>query len=61
MPDVAATAAYYLDFGLAPVGETSAGGRRFATRDGGEQLRITYAPPRWLLSMGVGELDRDDL
>jgi catechol 2,3-dioxygenase-like lactoylglutathione lyase family enzyme len=61
VPDVAATAAYYRDFGLAPVGETSAGGRRFTTRDGGEQLRIVYAPRRRLLSVGVGAQDRDDL
>lgn len=61
VPDVAATAEYYADFGLTPVGETSAGVRCFATRDGGEQLRITHAPSRRLLGIGVGALDRDDL
>jgi len=61
VPNVAATAEYYRDFGLTPVGETSDGSRRFATRDGGEQLRITYAPRRQLLSMGVGARDRDDI
>jgi len=61
VPNVAATAEYYRDFGLTPVGETSDGGRRFATRDGGEQLLISYAPRRQLLSMGVGARDRDDL
>ena len=58
VPNVAATAEYYRDFGLTPVGETSDGGHRFATRDGGEQLLITYAPRRQLLSMGVGAHDQ---
>ena len=35
VPDVAPVAAYYEEFGLAPLGDS-----RFATADGGEQLRI---------------------
>jgi hypothetical protein len=45
VPNVKETAAYYEEFGLAPVGE----GTRFATRDGGEQLTIVEAPARRLV------------
>jgi len=48
--------AFYRDFGL---DETSAG--RFATADGGEQLRLTEAPRRNLLAFEVGVDDADDL
>jgi catechol 2,3-dioxygenase-like lactoylglutathione lyase family enzyme len=56
VPDVAATAAYYEEFGLAPLG-----GGRFATADGGEQLRLVHAPHRRLLELGIGADDADDL
>ena len=39
VPDVAEAAAYYAEFGLEQVTPN-----RFATQDGGEQLRLEYAP-----------------
>jgi catechol 2,3-dioxygenase-like lactoylglutathione lyase family enzyme len=56
VPDVAATAAFYRDFGLA---ETAPG--VLATRDGGEQLRLVSAPRRRLVAVGVGADDADDV
>jgi catechol 2,3-dioxygenase-like lactoylglutathione lyase family enzyme len=56
VPDVETTAAYYRDFGL-----TELGGNRFATADGGEQLRIASAPQRRLLQLGIGVHNTDDL
>jgi catechol 2,3-dioxygenase-like lactoylglutathione lyase family enzyme len=56
VPDVASTAAYYEEFGLTP-----SGAGRFATADGGEQLRLVPAPQRRLLELGVGADDPDDL
>ena len=56
VPDVEATAGYYRDFGL-----TELGGKRFATADGGEQLRIASAPQRRLLQLGIGVHNTDDL
>ncbi len=55
-PNVAQTAAYYADFGLAP----EAGGW-FSTRDAGRQLQILPAPTRRLLDLRVGVDDADDL
>lgn len=56
VPNVEETARYYADFGLTPVG-----GHRFATTDGGEQLRLVETATRRLLSMTVGADDPDDL
>lgn len=56
VPDVAAAAAYYEDFGLTPTG-----GGRFATSDGGEQLALVPSPHRRLLQLGVGVENADDL
>ena len=56
VPDVEATGAFYRDFGLADLG-----GGRFATRDGGEQLRLRTAPLRRCLELGLGVDDPDDL
>jgi catechol 2,3-dioxygenase-like lactoylglutathione lyase family enzyme len=56
VPNVAETAAYYADFGLAP----EAGGW-FSTRDAGRQLQILPAPTRRLLGLRVGVDDVDDL
>lgn len=56
VPDVAATAAYYAEFGLTPTG-----GDTFATADGGEQLRLVYTPIRRLVDLGVGVDDPDDI
>ncbi|MBM3673947.1 MAG: dioxygenase [Actinobacteria bacterium] len=56
VPDVAATAAFYRDFGLVETEPAT-----FATRDGGEQLRLAPAPRRRLLELGLGAHDADDL
>jgi catechol 2,3-dioxygenase-like lactoylglutathione lyase family enzyme len=58
VPDVEATASYYREFGLTPGAGPA---HRFHTADGGEQLRITHAPRRRLLELGVGADDPDDL
>ncbi|MFC6880805.1 MULTISPECIES: VOC family protein [Actinomadura] len=56
VPDPAATASYYTEFGLAPDGDGW-----FATRDGGRQLRIVHAPTRRLVEVRIGVDDPDDL
>ncbi|NUS09598.1 MAG: dioxygenase [Nonomuraea sp.] len=56
VPNVAETAAYYTDFGLA----ADADGW-FATRDAGRQLRIVQAPSRRLVEVRVGADTLDDL
>lgn len=56
VPDVPSVATFYRDFGLE---ETASGG--FATRDGGEQLRLVPAPHRRLVELGIGADDPDDL
>ena len=56
VPDVEVTAAYYADFGL-----TRLGRGRFATTDGGEQLKIVHAGRRRLDELVVGAEDSDDL
>ncbi|MFF8512846.1 VOC family protein [Streptomyces sp. NPDC015492] len=56
VPQVDATVAYYTDFGL-----TALGDGRFATADGGEQLRIVHSAHRRLEGMVVGADDTDDL
>lgn len=60
--DVAAAAAYYTDFGLQPITSPADGeAHRFATLDGGEQLRLIAAPRRRLTELGIGVDDPDDL
>ena len=61
VPDLDATADYYAEFGLMPSPEPSSRERGFHTTDGGEQLRLTSAPRRRLLQLGVGVDDPDDL
>jgi catechol 2,3-dioxygenase-like lactoylglutathione lyase family enzyme len=56
VPDVAATAAYYEEFGLRPLGNG-----RFATVDGGEQLRLVASPRRRAFELGIGADDADDV
>lgn len=56
VPDTAASAAFFDDFGL-----TDAGNGHLATRDGGDQLQLVSAPHRSLLRIGIGTDDRDDL
>jgi catechol 2,3-dioxygenase-like lactoylglutathione lyase family enzyme len=56
VPDVAAVSSYYDEFGL----EQIAPGR-FASQDGGEQLRLQYARSRQLLGVEIGVDDDDDV
>jgi catechol 2,3-dioxygenase-like lactoylglutathione lyase family enzyme len=56
VPNVPETLAYYTEFGLDHRGDG-----RFATQDGGEQLRIVAAPSRRLVALGIGVDDADDL
>ncbi|AQZ62537.1 2,3-dihydroxybiphenyl 1,2-dioxygenase [[Actinomadura] parvosata subsp. kistnae] len=56
VPNLAATARFYADFGLTPVGRGT-----FATAGGGEQLTLVTAPHRRLLELGVGVEHEDDL
>jgi catechol-2,3-dioxygenase len=56
VPDVAAAAQYYQDFGLSPLGEG-----RFATVHGGHQLTLTQAPLRRLLELRIRADSREDL
>ncbi len=56
VPDVAASSAFFTDFGLTATGEG-----RLATRDGGDQLELVTSAHRRLHRLGVGASDRDDL
>jgi catechol 2,3-dioxygenase-like lactoylglutathione lyase family enzyme len=56
VPALEPVARYYEEFGLTPLG---AG--RFATADGGEQLRLVATPTRRLVELGIGVDDADDL
>jgi catechol 2,3-dioxygenase-like lactoylglutathione lyase family enzyme len=56
VPNVAETATYYEEFGLTRLDDN-----RFATVDGGEQLRIVPSPRRRLLELGIGVADPDDI
>jgi catechol 2,3-dioxygenase-like lactoylglutathione lyase family enzyme len=56
VPNVAQTAAYYREFGLA----TDSGGW-FRTRDAGRQLRLVHSPTRRLVELCVGADHRDDI
>ena len=56
VPNVSETIDYYREFGLTHRGEGT-----FATRNGGDQLRIIHAPTRRLVELGVAAEDRDDI
>ena len=56
VPDVAACSDFYAEFGLVPLGDG-----RFATQDGGEQLKLTHGERRMLTELGVGVDDQEDL
>jgi catechol 2,3-dioxygenase-like lactoylglutathione lyase family enzyme len=56
VPNVADTGDYYEEFGLSRLDEN-----RFATVDGGEQLRLIPSPRRHLIELGIGVADPDDL
>lgn len=56
VPNVDATCEFYRDFNLS---ETSPG--HFASADGGEQLRIEYAPVRRVLELSIGAEHPDDI
>jgi catechol 2,3-dioxygenase-like lactoylglutathione lyase family enzyme len=62
VPDVAATAAYYTEFGLTPAAANGGAQKaRFSTQDGGDQLTIQHSDLRRLIELGVGVDDADDL
>jgi catechol 2,3-dioxygenase-like lactoylglutathione lyase family enzyme len=69
VPNVAETATYYEEFGLTRLEDSAGpGGRppgtpqaRFATVDGGEQLRFVPSPRRRVVELGIGVDDPDDL
>ena len=56
VPNVAETAAYYEEFGLTRLDD-----HRFATVDGGQQLRLVASARRRLVELGIGVSDPDDL
>jgi catechol-2,3-dioxygenase len=56
VPDIQQATGFYADFGLHDLG---AG--RFATADGGEQLRLVERAQRGLVEIGIGCDDLDDL
>ena len=56
VPNITETASYYQDFGLTPLGAN-----RFATTDGGEQLRVVHAPRRQVVEIIIGAEDQDDI
>jgi catechol 2,3-dioxygenase-like lactoylglutathione lyase family enzyme len=64
VPDVAASAAFFAAFGLGETtraGATDASVRRFATRDGGEQLVLQRSARRCVRAISVEADDADDL
>jgi catechol 2,3-dioxygenase-like lactoylglutathione lyase family enzyme len=62
VPNVHETVEYYTEFGLTPLdGPADTREHLFATRDGGQQLRIVQSPVRRLLTLGIGADDHDDL
>jgi catechol 2,3-dioxygenase-like lactoylglutathione lyase family enzyme len=56
VPDVDTTAAFYREFGL-----TETKPAVFSTPDGGDQLRLVYAPVRRLIEVSIGAEDPDDI
>ncbi|MCF7549960.1 VOC family protein [Pseudonocardia sp. WMMC193] len=56
VPDVAATAVYYTDFGLTPEADGW-----LSSTDGGRQLRIVHAPTRRLVEVSIGADHLDDV
>jgi catechol 2,3-dioxygenase-like lactoylglutathione lyase family enzyme len=56
VPNVSETINYYSEFGLTHRGEGI-----FATRNGGDQLRIIHAPTRRLVELSVAAEDQDDI
>jgi catechol 2,3-dioxygenase-like lactoylglutathione lyase family enzyme len=56
VPNVAETIGYYTEFGL-----SHCGAGLFATRHGGNQLEIVYAPMRRLVELAVAADDQDDI
>jgi len=60
VPDVAATAKYYTEFGLAP-SVPDGGTVLLATTDGGEQLRLIPSKHRRLAELRIGADDPDDI
>ena len=64
VPDVEASARFFEAFGLAPSAQSGTDlseTRSFATRDGGEQLRLSRVASRGISRIGVAVDDADDL
>ena len=61
VPDVDATSAFLVEFGLEAEAADGRDGRWHATRDGGPQLQLASAPQRALRRLGVGARHGDDL
>ena len=60
VPDVQAVGAYYAEFGLDRTFDEG-GIQKFATQDGGEQLKIVHAEQRRLLEIRLAADNPDDL
>lgn len=56
VPNLDEVGAYYEDFGLTPLGDY-----RYATVNGGEQLRLVHAERRRAVGIGIACDDQDDL
>ncbi|OYD70995.1 VOC family protein [Rhodococcus sp. OK302] len=56
IPNLDETARYYEEFGLTPLRDN-----RFATVDGGEQLRLVHAPNRRVVDVTFGADNQDDI
>ncbi|GAA2211997.1 VOC family protein [Nonomuraea monospora] len=61
VPNLAATARYYTDFGLTPLAGLPGDRRTFSTVDGGEQLTLVTTSRRRLLELGIGVDHESDL
>jgi glyoxalase/bleomycin resistance protein/dioxygenase superfamily protein len=61
VPNLADTAQYYAEFGLAPHEPDLDDARGFSTTDGGEQLRLVTTARRRLVELRIGADDPDDL
>lgn len=62
VPDITAAGQYYGDFGLQPSDDqSSATAATYATRDGGDQLRLVASDRRRLVELRIGAENQDDI